>query len=409
MAGESSIPKGLFRETAVLYARLAWRVFFSREGSRPRPSLRRITVMAVFLPAFAMLEGLHWVAFWLDEILYPGFRRVEVRTPLFITGIPRSGTTLLHRVLAQDKNRYTWFTLWELVLAPAIVERKVIWGVARLDRALGRPMSRLVNGIAALGTRGLESVHKLALDEPEEDFLLLLPVLGCFILVVAFPHDREITDLAYFDERIAPARRRRLMAFYKAMLQRHMYAHGTDRTLLSKNVSFTPLLGSLLETFPDCRIVACTREPSSAVPSQISAMKAGWRFFGNDTQTMAFRDRWVDLMRHYYACQRDTLQVLPRNRAYLVDTADLKTHLEREVGALYQAFGFDMSAEFATRLNEEAEQSRAFRSKHTYSVEGCGLDKEGIKHEFSELYANGQDPRDRTPPGAGIARSPDAL
>src|SRR5438093_7063982 len=37
-----------------------------------------------------------------DRQIYPSVARQEIREPLFIVGLPRSGTTLLHRLLAED-------------------------------------------------------------------------------------------------------------------------------------------------------------------------------------------------------------------------------------------------------------------------------------------------------------------
>src|SRR5437773_9870647 len=37
-----------------------------------------------------------------DRQLYPNISRQEIRQPLFIVGLPRSGTSVLHRLLAAD-------------------------------------------------------------------------------------------------------------------------------------------------------------------------------------------------------------------------------------------------------------------------------------------------------------------
>src|SRR5262249_13076930 len=39
-----------------------------------------------------------------DRQFYPGISRQEIREPLFIVGLPRSGTSVLHRLLAADRN-----------------------------------------------------------------------------------------------------------------------------------------------------------------------------------------------------------------------------------------------------------------------------------------------------------------
>jgi hypothetical protein len=63
--------------------------------------------------------------FWLvDEVLYRGYRKVEVEAPVFIAGQPRSGTTFLHRTMSADENfislkhlewRYPLISLWKLI------------------------------------------------------------------------------------------------------------------------------------------------------------------------------------------------------------------------------------------------------------------------------------------------------
>ena len=44
---------------------------------------------------------------------HPEILQVPIRQPLFITGLPRTGTTFLHRLLAQDPH-CRWLRLWEL-------------------------------------------------------------------------------------------------------------------------------------------------------------------------------------------------------------------------------------------------------------------------------------------------------
>ena len=65
----------------------------------------------------------HALCFFLDPILFPGLRRVEVRTPVFIVGHARSGTTLLHRLLSKDAARFSAFLLYELFF-PSLLQKK---------------------------------------------------------------------------------------------------------------------------------------------------------------------------------------------------------------------------------------------------------------------------------------------
>ena len=100
------------------------------QGLFPRPypgvarHLQRLLVVALALPPFACLQLLHWIGFALDEILFRGYRDIEIRQPTFVLGVPRSGTTFLHRLLAHDP-QFTTFSTWECFFAPSISERYV--------------------------------------------------------------------------------------------------------------------------------------------------------------------------------------------------------------------------------------------------------------------------------------------
>jgi hypothetical protein len=398
---ERGVSAALFAQSVRVFGRVAWRAFTRPPAGRRWPGLKRSAALVLFLPVFGGLQLVHWFALWLDELLYPGYRGVEVTQPVFIVGIPRSGTTFLHRVLSRDEERFTWFAMWELLFAPSIVERKVISAVAALDRAVGRPLERLLHWASGRAAGGMQDVHALALEAPEEDFLLLLPAMACYIVIAAFPDDPEMRDLAYVDERLTPDRKARMMAFYRDLVRRHLYVHGADKALLSKNVSFTPLLRALASTFPDGRFVVCTRDPVAAVPSQISAMEGPAHLFGNNTDAPEFARHWVDMLRYYYAHVRAVLAELPHDRAVLVDMVDLRRDLERTVRRIYGAFGFEVTSAFAAALAEEAEGGRRYRSKHAYALEDYGLDPQDIAADFGLLYAGGADPRDDTRHAAG--------
>ena len=252
-------------------------------GTLKGVSPRRWLVMALFWPLFVLLQAINGAGLMLDYLLFPDFRRVRVREPLFVVGVPRSGTTFLHRLLAGDRERFTTTALWELIFAPSITQRFFWRGVGRLDALVGAPLSRLFFRLERWVLGGLDDVHQTGLRDPEEDYLALLPVLGCFLLVLAVP-DPALWRLTYADRDLPAAEKQRLMAAYRRFVQRHLYFHGEHRTFLSKNPSFTPFMATLADAFPDARFIGCLRNPTAAVPSQINSIVIGGKLFdGRDT------------------------------------------------------------------------------------------------------------------------------
>ena len=73
-----------------------------------------------------------------------------------------------------------------------------------------------------------------------------------------------------FRTRCRPENRRKLMRYYRSCLQRHLYANGPDKTLLSKATQSSGAVESLLEAFPDARFITIIRHPYESVASHVS-------------------------------------------------------------------------------------------------------------------------------------------
>lgn len=344
---------------------------------------RRLGALTAFVPLFLLVQTVHWICLLLDELLFPAYRRVEVTGPLFVVGIPRSGTTFLHRVLARDRDRFTTPSLWELVLAPSIVQRKAVHVLARIDRWIGRPLGRAVRRLERGMFRAMDQIHPVTLDAPEEDYFTLLPAFACFLLVVPFPFHPAVWELARFDELPAPVRRR-VMAFYRSILQRHVFLHGPG-TVLSKNPSFSPMLESLRATFPGSRVVYCVRDPLEAAPSLISSLRGGGALFGYDVTDPAVTGRFLGMLRYSTEHALDTLPAWPPERWTFLSMRELTRDLRHTVLDVYQQFGWEPDPAFLTALDEEQERAGSYRSGHDYSLTEVGLDADTIRRELRRM------------------------
>lgn len=352
-------------------------------GAILRPlGLRRTLVLLLFVPVFLALQLVHWVGLLLDEILFPAYRRVEVNEPIFVVGLPRSGTSYLQRILAGDESRFTTLRLWELILAPSVTERRAWLALAALDRRIGRPVGRLVRRAQEAGFRFMEDVHPVDLTDPEEDYFFLLPAFACFLLVVPFPRHPAVWDLTRFDELPAPERSR-LVAFYRSCIQRHLFVVGQDRRILSKNPSFTPMVESLARAFPDARLVCSLRDPREAVPSLLSSLEDGSRMFGWDVRAPDTRDRLVDMLGHFAAHAVDTLSSLPEERHGFVPLPVLARDVESTILELYRRFGWSPEPAFVAHLKVETRRARAFESEHLYALEDFGLREDEVVDRFT--------------------------
>jgi hypothetical protein len=367
----------------MLFLRFLKGLLFPGQVTGPR-TLRRLLLLALFLPVFLLTQTIHWLCLALDEVFFPAYRKVQVREPLFVVGLPRSGTSFLQRVLAQDGNRFTTTRLWELLFAPSIIQRKILLALGTLDRRLGSPLGRLFRQAEKGGFRWMEIIHEVSLTDPEEDYFLLLPAFACFLLVVPFPYQDALWELARFDL-LPPAKRKPLMAFYHRAAQRHLYVAGPGMRLLSKNPSFTPLIRSLADTFPDARFLCCIRDPAQVVPSLLSSIRSGADLFGYDVSEPRIRDRYVEMLTFFARHAPSALSTLPPDRYAFVPLSELKSDLEGFILGVYDRFGWTPEGGFRERLRKEASRGKSYRSRHRYTLEEFGLSARDLQGRFDTL------------------------
>ncbi len=349
-----------------------------------RRALAAVVLLLLF-PVFLIWQLLHWLGFLIDEILFRGYRSVEVRRPIFVLGPPRTGTTHLHRVLAAD-DRTSTFATWECLFGLSITGRYICLGLASVDRMLGRPIGRLAGWLGNRMLGSMEDVHEFGISEPEEDFLCLLPVASCFILIVAFPGASWLWRTARLDCDADERERRALLRFYRRAIQRHLYVFGRDKQYLSKNPSFSGMAESLLEEFPDSRIIACSRDPVAAVASQLSSLEPGLRLLGFDGVTTALRDRLVDLLEFYYEHLNQVRERFP-GRVAAISNDELRGDLANSIARVYSETKLEIDVAFSEKLEAASSASRSFQSNHRYSLEDYGLDAAEIRSRFEPVWS----------------------
>ena len=364
---------------------------------------RRVLVLLAFLPVFALGQLIHWIGFLLDDLFFPGWRKVQVRAPVFVLGVPRSGTTRLHQVLAADR-QFTTFRTWECLFAPSVTQRRFWLAAARLDKAAGRPFGRLLDWIERRVFAGLDDVHAMSLRTPEEDYFALMPILSCFILALPFPGFEHIWRIGRFDRDLPETERRLILRYYEDCLKRHLYVYGPDRLLLSKNAAFAPMALGLSEQFSDARFVVCLRDPLQTVPSQLSSIADGLAFFGVPPDSAPIRERLVDQLAFYYENLDALRRRLPAERHAALGMPELRAGLAPALTRIYGQLGLTLSPAFAETLAGEDASARRYRSRHHYTLEQFGLDPAEIAGRFAAAYRHpvleSQQPDPDQPTGA---------
>jgi len=350
------------------------------------PDVRvRVYYLAKLLLWIPPVAAFHAVCFFLDGVLFPGLHGTRIRTPVFVIGHARSGTTLVHRLLSEDPGRFSTFRLYEMFW-PSLLQKKAIRALARLDvRHLGGFFERRVRAWEERRYAALRSVHPTGLTEPEEDDQVLYYSCASGFWITKMPYMGDL-DFYYVD-RWPERKKRRLMRFYADCIRRQLYLNGGDRIHLSKNPVFPGRTETLIETFPDARIVIPVRNPYETIPSLLKLMRAGWKGLGWDEtrQQRCLRilaDQSFDTYLH-------PLRVLARHPQTLhavIDYRDVVADPAATIEQVYRELGFEVSPEYRERLLAEGKRARAHRSGHSYSLAEFGLEADAIRTGLAELF-----------------------
>jgi hypothetical protein len=356
--------------------RLAWR--------DPHPAGRRrmLTRLLVFVP---LVASFHAVCFFLDGILFPGLHRVRVRAPVFLVGHARSGTTLLHRLMSRDAERFSSFLLYELYF-PSLLQKQAIRALARFDRrALGGFFERRVQAWEKKRYGKTQDIHAMGLTQPEEDDFLFYWSCASGTWMLKLPAMGEI-DFYHLD-REPEKKRRRVERFYADCIRRQLYLNGPGRVHLCKAPHFAGRVASLIESFPDARIVVTMRSPHETIPSLLKLMKVGYQLRGWDEPRMARSLRVLaEQSFHTYRHPLEVLAKHPETKHAIVDYRELVAEPKRTLAQVYAALGLPLTAGYAALLDEEQKRARRHESGHSYSLAEFGLDAGAIERELAGLF-----------------------
>jgi len=349
-----------------------------REQDRARRR-RQYRTMLVVVPTLALL---HTVTFPLDPIFFPSLRRTKIHKPVFVVGHARSGTTYLHRMLANDP-RFSYVLLWEMFF-PSLIEKKLLRALLRLDSRLGGRLRKRIDALDERLFSKSNSVHESGLFAPEEDEFLLTMSCASGFWVVQFPNAEQM-DFYYVDERWPARKRRRVMQFYKECVRRQLVLNGEGLMHLSKAPIHCGRVESIIETFPDARFVVPVRNPYETIPSFLKLMQYAWSARKRSEQDMmaSFRS-FVDNSYHYYQHPLDVLDAHPEVPSVIVDYRDLVTDPAGTMLRIYDEIEIGMVAEQERALAKEV--GREYRSGHTYSLAEFGLEAYEIRSHLGPLF-----------------------
>ncbi|MBK7147354.1 MAG: sulfotransferase [Bacteroidetes bacterium] len=362
---------------------MRYRVLFRIVGAVCRQfSLRVWLLSLLFFPLFFLHQVVSMLFRALDEVFHRGYKTTPLQQPVFIIANPRSGTTYLHRLIALDeeqfvytKNAHTFFMASSFVQFYNVCR----WVDTHLLRGLIR---RLIARLDILFWGGWDDIHPMGFNKAEEDELVFAQMLMSGGIYIPFPFFHLHHETKFLDREPATVRRQ-VMDFYESSIRRFVFRAGKDKTYLAKNVFSTARFKTLLQRFPDAKVIYIARHPYDAVPSMASMFTILYskKILGNAPPRMAWAQYGID----FYKYAKELRSTIPAAQLAVVKYDDLLTDPQQTVQAIYEHFNWTPSAKFLERLSREQARNSHYKSAHEYSLEAFGLSKAQLNRELGDV------------------------
>src|SRR5690606_24418333 len=234
-------------------------------------TLGRITVREMIV---SLLENLLYME--AERAADPTIESRTITAPVFIIGLPRTGTTLLHNLMAEDAENRVPLT-WE-VMFPA---RPAAIGDERMLRDKTAARLAWANRLAP----EVKRIHPIAPDLPQE----CIAITANVFMSIQFHTTHDVPSYEDWFERSGQAL---AYDFHYRFLQ-HLDARRPGKRWVLKAPGHLFALDALLERYPDAKIIQTHRDPLRVMASMASHATVLRKAFSDRADPTAIAADWT--------------------------------------------------------------------------------------------------------------------
>ena len=296
----------------------------------------------------------------------------KIRQPLFVLGLPRTGTTILYELLAQDPAHRAPST-WEVAkpIPPAI--RQTFHTDPRIAE-----VEESVKKMELLAP-GFQAIHAMGAELPQECVTLLAPhfISDQFGVSFYIPEYRHWT----LEQDMTAA-----YQWHKAFLQ-HMQVDYMEQRWVLKTPPHLAYLDTLINQYPDAAIVQTHRTPMDVLGSVSSLSCTLHSAFSDHIDPIAIGQaeaEYFSKMLRLGMQQRDAIAD-EESRIFDVQFKDIISDPISVIEKLYGHFGFEFSEKVRVAMQSYLNnRPRDKHGEHDYTLEKFGLSQMQLAPLFAD-------------------------
>ena len=305
----------------------------------------------------------------------------KVKAPLIITGFPRTGTTLLHRLLSQDPNSRSPYTYELEKSTPPLRTNQNPMNDPRVKKSITSMniLSRLAPGFMEKFAQS----HVWSATEKEESFTYVqftcgLTFLNCMTAGLQYA-------VALHDPKVAPA----LFKYEKNLFKMFDAYCPAKVHWVNKSPSYAPYFGGILTTYPDAKVVVMHRNPSKCFASMCRLLESSHIPFdmNGSFDKLRFGRRLQKVLGIFLNRPLEWRNSHPEKEDQIEDIFydNLVDDPIGTVRSLYEKFEMEYTPTFENRMKVYLENNKQGKfGRHKYTNQEYGID---LKQLFKENEA----------------------
>jgi len=300
----------------------------------------------------------------------------EINVAAVLTGLPRTGSTMLHRMLAAAPNLtgVRWYEAQNYVPLPSEV---------RGDPSPRREAAKGILAYMLEAIPDLMSIHPMSIDQPDEEVIILGQLFSSSMIESTYYVPDYAAWLSGQDPRPAYDD---LVDILKSLQWQDSSRQGKSWVL--KTPGHLMALGTVLDVFPEAKIIMTHRDPVSTLPSYCS-MEASLYSLSSETISNAnIGAYWFDRL---YQWLESFMSVRAKAEPARFMDIDYQHMVSDPVAIGRQVLDFaniPISPEIEAGMSGWIDANkREHRAAHKYSLEDFSLTQEGIRTHYKTYIA----------------------
>lgn len=308
-----------------------------------------------------------------DRATDPAIATQRIVKPVFIIGMPRTGTTILHDILAQDPDSRAPLT-WETMF-PSPPPRTETFTTDPRIAACAATFPAQEEQLPEF-----KAIHPMGAELTQE----CVTMMGEAMCTPLFHNQFRVPS--YQDWVDTEADFSHVYAFHHRQLQHLQAHHARDRWVLKTGAHLWGL-PHLLATYPDARIVFTHRDPVKSMTSYASLTTLVRQVGSESVDPAEVAADWTPRLRDKLLNAIRVRETAAYPDAQFLDIrfTDFVRDQFSVVERIYDAFGLPMTTEAAQAMQAFiADNPPGKHGVHEYSPDQFGLVPERIRADFAE-------------------------